>query len=213
MKCLGCKYPLKGLRNSKCPECGREFDPSDDQTFRSDGYQVQLRSSQLIAANAALVGLASLVPLAMISGEALFVPILLIAICFPFVLGGAILWMIALAIGALAPHKGLAIAMLSMCVAIEVFVCAAAGLFLAAHSAWGVLFLLWVIGLNAVAFRAIAHLGGYRKGRRTSKARVPTPVAVAEARPQRDARVLPPAPLEDDGPDVLQQLLDAAKKA
>jgi hypothetical protein len=33
--CLDCRYPLKGLPESRCPECGRAFDPSDPETFRS----------------------------------------------------------------------------------------------------------------------------------------------------------------------------------
>ncbi|HWB19257.1 MAG TPA: hypothetical protein VG711_03070 [Phycisphaerales bacterium] len=33
MRCLGCRYPLLGLRETTCPECGREFDPKDAETF------------------------------------------------------------------------------------------------------------------------------------------------------------------------------------
>lgn len=32
--CLGCGYALRGLPRPVCPECGREFDPSDPATFR-----------------------------------------------------------------------------------------------------------------------------------------------------------------------------------
>lgn len=31
--CLGCGYELNGLHESKCPECGRRFDPVDSATF------------------------------------------------------------------------------------------------------------------------------------------------------------------------------------
>jgi hypothetical protein len=31
--CLGCNYPLRGLREFRCPECGREFDPDDPWTM------------------------------------------------------------------------------------------------------------------------------------------------------------------------------------
>ena len=31
--CLGCGYDLEHLRESACPECGREFDPTDPSTF------------------------------------------------------------------------------------------------------------------------------------------------------------------------------------
>jgi hypothetical protein len=31
--CLDCNYPLQGLPTPRCPECGREFDPSNPQTM------------------------------------------------------------------------------------------------------------------------------------------------------------------------------------
>lgn len=34
--CLGCGYALVALRKGKCPECSREFDPSDTITFGPD---------------------------------------------------------------------------------------------------------------------------------------------------------------------------------
>ena len=33
MKCLDCRYLLKGLPEHRCPECGRSFDPDDPATF------------------------------------------------------------------------------------------------------------------------------------------------------------------------------------
>jgi len=33
MFCLGCKYPLDGLAEHRCPECGRPFDPADSTSF------------------------------------------------------------------------------------------------------------------------------------------------------------------------------------
>jgi hypothetical protein len=35
MFCLECSYPLDHLKSSVCPECGREFDRVDEQTYRS----------------------------------------------------------------------------------------------------------------------------------------------------------------------------------
>jgi hypothetical protein len=32
-RCLGCKYPLRGLTINRCPECGREFDPNNPKTM------------------------------------------------------------------------------------------------------------------------------------------------------------------------------------
>jgi len=31
--CLDCNYPLRGLAEPRCPECGRAFDPADAHTF------------------------------------------------------------------------------------------------------------------------------------------------------------------------------------
>lgn len=36
MWCLGCGYELVGQEDPRCPECGREFDPDDASTFRSE---------------------------------------------------------------------------------------------------------------------------------------------------------------------------------
>ena len=33
MFCLGCEYPLDGLEAHRCPECGRAFDPADENSF------------------------------------------------------------------------------------------------------------------------------------------------------------------------------------
>lgn len=31
--CMDCSYPLRGLANHECPECGRAFDPKDPSTY------------------------------------------------------------------------------------------------------------------------------------------------------------------------------------
>jgi hypothetical protein len=36
-RCLDCDYPLRDLSENRCPECGRRFDPSDDQTTSTTG--------------------------------------------------------------------------------------------------------------------------------------------------------------------------------
>lgn len=33
MRCKTCHYPLAKLREHRCPECGRTFDPGDPKTF------------------------------------------------------------------------------------------------------------------------------------------------------------------------------------
>lgn len=33
-RCITCDYSLHGLSESRCPECGRGFDPSDPETYR-----------------------------------------------------------------------------------------------------------------------------------------------------------------------------------
>ncbi len=37
MNCLDCDYQLDGLEQARCPECGRAFDPDDEETFASYG--------------------------------------------------------------------------------------------------------------------------------------------------------------------------------
>jgi hypothetical protein len=34
--CLECGYPLDGLPEPRCPECGAAFDPNDPDTYRED---------------------------------------------------------------------------------------------------------------------------------------------------------------------------------
>lgn len=33
MRCLTCHYDLRNLSENRCPECGREFDPHDPESF------------------------------------------------------------------------------------------------------------------------------------------------------------------------------------
>lgn len=35
-RCLGCGYALRDLTTSRCPECGRAFDPADTRTMRTE---------------------------------------------------------------------------------------------------------------------------------------------------------------------------------
>lgn len=34
--CINCAYPVSGLANSRCPECGERFDPDDPRTWSSE---------------------------------------------------------------------------------------------------------------------------------------------------------------------------------
>jgi predicted amidophosphoribosyltransferase len=36
MFCIECGYPLDGLPEPRCPECGAAFDPADPDSFRED---------------------------------------------------------------------------------------------------------------------------------------------------------------------------------
>jgi hypothetical protein len=36
-RCAACGYELRGLTQSRCPECGKAFDPSNQDTFRQPG--------------------------------------------------------------------------------------------------------------------------------------------------------------------------------
>ncbi|GEM_PF-1541248 len=60
MFCQNCRYNLRGLSAGHCPECGREFDPSDSKTFSRSGR----RFEGMIAADArprATIAIAALV--------------------------------------------------------------------------------------------------------------------------------------------------------
>jgi uncharacterized paraquat-inducible protein A len=35
MRCLNCKYDLRQLTEHRCPECGREFDPNNPNSYDS----------------------------------------------------------------------------------------------------------------------------------------------------------------------------------
>jgi hypothetical protein len=39
--CLGCGYALRGLVETRCPECGRAFDPRDPMTMRVPGIVIR----------------------------------------------------------------------------------------------------------------------------------------------------------------------------
>jgi len=41
--CRACNYNLHGLTVSRCPECGREFDPTNPKTYRSNPRRAWLR--------------------------------------------------------------------------------------------------------------------------------------------------------------------------
>ena len=50
-RCRGCDYQLRELLLSRCPECGREFDPNDPLTFRSRRTrQIKLRRAAVAIA-------------------------------------------------------------------------------------------------------------------------------------------------------------------
>ena len=47
--CLDCGYPLDGLRDPRCPECGLGFDPLDAATFAVNvGNLVKLHASRAV---------------------------------------------------------------------------------------------------------------------------------------------------------------------
>ncbi len=41
--CLGCEYDLHGLKEPRCPECGRRFDPRDSDTFARESARIRSR--------------------------------------------------------------------------------------------------------------------------------------------------------------------------
>jgi len=44
MRCLDCDYQLVRLTQNRCPECGREFDPRDPNTFAGRRKQINVES-------------------------------------------------------------------------------------------------------------------------------------------------------------------------
>ena len=51
--CLHCRYPLDGLPDRRCPECGGEFDPNDPATFAD--RPTRPRTPAVLAAAGAVV--------------------------------------------------------------------------------------------------------------------------------------------------------------
>jgi hypothetical protein len=69
MFCQRCKYPLHGLGEPRCPECGRAFDPVRSSTFLVSTDQWSTR--QQIRAGVLMLGflaIAVLIILAMVLG-------------------------------------------------------------------------------------------------------------------------------------------------
>ncbi len=53
--CIGCGYSLQGLNTTRCPECGRNFDPADPTTYKvteinTSGVPLWLQSTLIICA-------------------------------------------------------------------------------------------------------------------------------------------------------------------
>jgi hypothetical protein len=46
VRCLSCHYDLRKLSEHRCPECGREFDPSDSKTFEDDKLRQRIRNAR-----------------------------------------------------------------------------------------------------------------------------------------------------------------------
>jgi hypothetical protein len=58
MLCKSCHYPLKQLSEPRCPECGREFDPNDAETFISSIADVWERRVRMLLFTLCMVVLA-----------------------------------------------------------------------------------------------------------------------------------------------------------
>jgi hypothetical protein len=50
MRCRTCGYDLHELRDPRCPECGRGFDPADPRTFLSRPFPARRRLVQALLA-------------------------------------------------------------------------------------------------------------------------------------------------------------------
>jgi hypothetical protein len=47
--CLDCNYPLRGLIENRCPECGRAFDPADPRSFNNSSRALTWFDRKLLA--------------------------------------------------------------------------------------------------------------------------------------------------------------------
>ena len=47
--CAGCRYPLDGLSENRCPECGRPFDHADPASFATSPKKPWARSAKRAA--------------------------------------------------------------------------------------------------------------------------------------------------------------------
>ena len=57
MYCRKCGYVLDGLDKNRCPECGREFDPNNQATYKVTPLRFDIRC---ILGRVAIVALAAL---------------------------------------------------------------------------------------------------------------------------------------------------------
>jgi hypothetical protein len=92
MQCLQCLYPLQTLRERKCPECGRPFDPSDARTYRSN-VKLRVRIAQIVAKQQPSKRSCTLSTLGVV---------LLVIATTPVVDGILFLWMVGLLLGGFA---------------------------------------------------------------------------------------------------------------
>jgi hypothetical protein len=67
--CLGCQYPLFGLRTHRCPECGKPFDPYNAQSFTTvtKGRRFFNRLERFLPPVLILLGIANLIASPMLS--------------------------------------------------------------------------------------------------------------------------------------------------
>ena len=63
--CLTCDYPLRDLAGHRCPECGREFDPTDADTMHLGRPRGRIARMLVQPTSPALVVLAVIAAIAM----------------------------------------------------------------------------------------------------------------------------------------------------
>jgi len=91
-RCLDCDYPLRGLPENRCPECGRGFDPDDPKTMRSGyaiGPTVRLWLKPPDRVFHFFVGFNALLMLLSVGLPEVCFPLLLISLGFWLIIGGA----------------------------------------------------------------------------------------------------------------------------
>ena len=95
MWCIDCEYKLVGVPDSRCPECGRAFDPDDPSTYRTT--IVQHRRALGLLSDLLATAAGEILAVVLVVGGCLFLS-LVTSFHWAFVLVGIALVVVALVV-------------------------------------------------------------------------------------------------------------------